>query len=252
MKNKTVLAVGAHPDDVEIFGAGTLALLRQKGWNIVIATMTAGDVGSATLSRDEISEIRLQEAKAAARILNADYHCMYNEDIFLEYNRPTLLKAVKLIREVKPNIVFTMSPQDYMIDHEITSQIVRTACFSAGIPLIKTDDISVHDHIPHLYYYDPMECKDIFGKRISASLVIDITSVMMLKEEMLKCHESQRKWLKKHHGLDEYIIAMNRFSKIRGKENGVKYAEGLRQHLGHPYPQKNILKEELGKLVHIV
>jgi LmbE family N-acetylglucosaminyl deacetylase len=252
MKNKTALAVGAHPDDVEIFGAGTLALLRDKGWRIVIASMTAGDVGSVTLTRDEISAVRKRESKNAAKLLNADYFCMNNEDIFLHYDRPTLLKAIKLIREVKPGIVFTMSPQDYMIDHEITSQIVRTACFSAGINLIKTDEINSFDQIPHLYYYDPMECKDIFGNRIIASLVVDITSVMMLKEDMLKCHESQRNWLKKHHGMDEYIIAMNRFSEIRGKEIGVKYAEGFRQHLGHPYPQNNILNEELGSRVYNV
>ena len=60
---KTVLAVGAHPDDVEILCAGTLALLKEKGWEIVISTMTAGDCGSAKLNKEEISAIRIKEAK---------------------------------------------------------------------------------------------------------------------------------------------------------------------------------------------
>jgi LmbE family N-acetylglucosaminyl deacetylase len=250
MENKTVLAIGAHPDDVEIFGAGTIALLKDRGWNVAIATMTAGDLGSAKLKRGEISEIRILESKNAAKLLNADYHCMENADVFLFYDRPTLLKAITLIRKVKPTIVFTMSPQDYMIDHEITSQIVRTACFSAGISLIKTDDTETFNQIPHLYYFDPMEGKDIFGNKAEASTIVDITSVMALKEEMLKCHESQRSWLKTQHGIDEFIIAMKNFSEVRGKEIGAKYAEGFRQHLGHAYPQDNILREELGRFVH--
>ena len=251
MKNKTALAIGAHPDDVEIFGAGTLALLKDKGWEIAIATMTAGDVGSVELSQDEISEVRKREAKNAADLLNASYDCMDCEDIFISYDRPTLLKVIKLIREVKPDIVFSMSPQDYMIDHEMTSQIVRTACFSTGITLIKTDEIDVLDQIPHLYYYDPMECKDIYGNLVPASIRVDITPVMDQKEKMLACHSSQRSWLKEHHGIDEYIIAMKKFSEIRGREIGVTYAEGFRQHLGHAYPQDNILENELGKLVYI-
>jgi len=251
MKNKTVLAIGAHPDDVEIFGAGTLALLKNKGWKIAIATMTAGDVGSVELSQNEIREVRKREAKSAADLLNASYDCMECEDIFISYDRPTLLKVVKLIREVKPDIVFTMSPQDYMIDHEMTSQIVRTACFSAGIKLIKTGEVEAYHYIPHLYYWDPMECKDIFGKRVETSIIVDITPVMKLKEDMLKCHESQRSWLKEHHGIDEYIITMNNFSALRGEEIGTTYAEGFRQHLGHAYPQDNILEMELGRLVYI-
>jgi hypothetical protein len=66
---------------------------------------------------------------------------------------------------------------------------------------------------------------------------------------MLACHETQRDWLLKHHKIDEYILAMKRFSEQRGKEISTKYAEGFRQHLGHGYPQNNILYEILDKLV---
>jgi len=70
-----------------------------------------------------------------------------------------------------------------------------------------------------------------------------------MKEKMLASHESQRSWLLKHHKIDEYILAMKRFAEIRGEEISTRYAEGFRQHLGHGYPQNNILKEILGNFV---
>jgi hypothetical protein len=66
---------------------------------------------------------------------------------------------------------------------------------------------------------------------------------------MLTHHESQRNWLLTHHKMDEYILAMKQFARERGLETGVEYAEGFRQHLGHGFPQSNILKEILGNLV---
>lgn len=242
--SRTVLAVGAHPDDVEILCAGVLALLKEKGWNIEIASMTPGDCGSTTLSREEISKIRKNEATTSAELIGANYTCMENDDVFIMYDRSTLLKAINLIRKVKPDIVITHSPQDYMVDHEITSQVIRTACFSGGIKNIKTD-AEPFMKIPHLYYMDPIEGKDNLGNGIKATTIINISSTIEIKERMLKLHESQRSWLMTHNRVDEYIISMKNFSAKRGKEIGVHYAEGYRQHLGQAYPQSNILKEEL-------
>jgi len=249
-KNKTVLAVGAHPDDVEIMCAGTLALLKEKGWKIEIATMTPGDLGSASLSRDKISMIRKNEAVISAKILDGNYHCMGNDDIFIMYDRSTLLKAINLIRKVKPNLVITQSPQDYMVDHEVTSKVIKTACFSAGISNIKTEAKPVLK-IPHLFYMDSLEGTDVFGESIKSTTIVDISSTIEIKEKMLAAHNSQRSWLMSHNGIDEYIIAMKNFSSKHGKEIGVKYGEGFRQHLGHAYPQSNILKEELLEKVRV-
>lgn len=249
---KSVLAIGTHPDDLEIFCAGTLALLRKRGWKIDCATMTPGDVGSATLSREEISRIRKAEAAASAKLLDARYHCMECDDIFIAYDRPTLSKVIALIRQVKPTIVFTMSPQDYMVDHEVTSDVVRTACFAAGIrnvPASGTDPFLI---IPYLYYFDPMDGKDNVGGEIKASTIVNISDTMELKEMMFRCHESQGSWLKAHHGVDDYVSsALKKLPAKRGEEIGVAFAEGFRQHLGHAFPQDNILQQELTSLVHI-
>jgi hypothetical protein len=75
---------------------------------------------------------------------------------------------------------------------------------------------------------------------------------MQTKEEMLCCHQSQRNWLLKHHGMDNYVISMKKLGEKRGEQIGSRFAEGFRQHLGHAYPQDNILKAELGDLAHVV
>src|SRR5262245_2649679 len=112
-----VLAVLAHPDDAEFLCTGTLLrLVREKGWTAHIATMTAGDCGSAELSAEEISRIRRAEGERAAALVPARYHCLEELDLQVFYNERTLEKVTRLLREVRPRIVLTHSPSDYMLD----------------------------------------------------------------------------------------------------------------------------------------
>ncbi|MFH1883635.1 MAG: PIG-L family deacetylase [Planctomycetota bacterium] len=249
---KTILGLFAHPDDAEFMCAGTMALLHKKGWQIHIATMAPGDCGTVEYSREEISRIRRAEAAKSASILDGSYHCLECGDVFIMYDRPTLLKAIELVRKVQPAIVFTLSPSDYMVDHEMASRLAQTACFAGGVVNIETAGAEPFEPVPYLYYLDPVEGKDNFGAEIKAGTIVDITSVMETKEKMLCCHESQRNWLLKHHGIDDYVITMKKLGEQRGREINSRFAEGFRQHLGHAYPQDNILKAELGELVHIV
>lgn len=251
LERRKVLAIGAHPDDVEILSAGTLALLRSKGWSVEFATMTPGDCGSTTLSREEISGIRKKEAAASAALLDGTYHCLECDDIFVSYDRPTLVKVIALIRQIRPEIVFTMSPQDYMVDHEITSAVVETACFSAGIKNIDTVGIEPFLKVPYLYYFDPIEGKDKFGNEIQATTIVDISGTMALKEQMFLCHDSQLSWLKAHHGLDEYLASVRTLATKRGMLMGVRFAEGFRQHLGHGYPHEPVLQNALTSRIKI-
>ncbi len=245
---KNALAIFAHPDDAEIMCAGTLSLLRKSGWVIHIATMTPGDKGSAEHTSDEISRIRQAEAADSARILEGTYHCLGFRDAYILYDRESINITTSLVREVKPGIVFTSSPADYMVDHEMTSMIVRTACFCAGI---KNMDIESKpfEPVPYLYYSDAMEGKDILGDPVEPSVLVDISDEIGIKERMLACHASQRNWLLAHHKIDEYILSMKHFAAQRGKEISREYAEGFRQHLGHGFPQANILQEILGEYV---
>ena len=246
--NKTVLGIFAHPDDAELMCVGTLSLLKKAGWEIHIATMTPGDKGSAELTREEISVIRRAEGAKAAERLGGTYHCLDCDDVYIMYDRETINKATTLIRKVQPTIVITASPNCYMIDHETTSLVAQTACFGAGIKNMEAAG-EPYGMVPYLYYVDPMEGKDKFGVPVIPGFYVDITGEIGIKEETLACHASQRDWLRKHHKMDQYLIAMKQFAAHRGAEISVKYAEGFRQHLGHGYPQDNILKAVIGDLV---
>jgi LmbE family N-acetylglucosaminyl deacetylase len=251
-QSKVALSLCAHPDDAEFLCAGTLALLHQKGWHIHIATMTPGDCGTTKYSREQVSTIRKDEAAKSAAVLDGEYHCLECDDFFIMYDRSTLLKAVELLRRLKPTIVFTLSPEDYMVDHTTAGKLAMTACFASGVPNINIEGVEPFEPVPYLYYMDPVEGKDIFGSEIRPEMVVDISSTLKTKEKMLCCHKSQRDWLMEHHRVDEYVTSMKRWASARGRLIGVRYAEGFRQHRGHAFPQDNILKTELAELVHVL
>ncbi|MBX3436037.1 MAG: PIG-L family deacetylase [Planctomycetaceae bacterium] len=243
-----ILAIHAHPDDIEFQCAGTLALLRQKGCPVVMVTMTAGDCGSAELGPEEISAIRRQEAQSAADLLGADYLCGEFKDVAFDVDADGRRRVTELVRKARPEIVITAPPVDYMTDHEVTSRLVRDACFCASVPNFKTqqwDPAPPLAHIPHLYYVDPLEGVDWFGQPVPYDFVVDISSTFDLKLQMLACHDSQRAWLRAQHGMDEYLESCRRWSAKRGAEIGAAYGEAFRQHLGHPYPDDNRLRELL-------
>lgn len=248
---KIALGIFAHPDDAEFMCAGTLSLLKNKGWSIHIASMTPGDKGTAQYSRTEISSIRKAEASKSAELIGGHYYCLELQDLYIFYNRESIDKTTGLIRKIHPDIVFTASPSDYMVDHECTSKIVQTACFSAGIKNMEISE-KPFEPLPYLFYCDPMGGMDKLGNLIQPSVYVDITSEMHIKEKMLVCHESQRNWLRVHHEIDEYVNFMKLFAEQRGKNINTSFAEGFRQHLGHSYPRGNKLKEILGDLVTII
>jgi LmbE family N-acetylglucosaminyl deacetylase len=235
------LALLAHPDDAEMLCAGTLIqIAQQPGWSVAIATMTPGDCGSAEHSSEEIARIRQSEAAAAARLINADYQCLGCRDLQVFYNAETLASVTRFLRRIRPSLVITHSPNDYHLDHENTSQLVRAATFAAPVPLY-LPDIPPIERVPHLYYCDPVDGVNIFGEPITPNMVVNITSDIELKARMLACHASQRNWLLKHHGVDHYIEAMRAWSARRGASANCAFGEGFRQHLGHGYPTNNLL-----------
>ncbi len=241
-----VLAIHAHPDDIEFQCAGTLALLRQRGIHVTVATMTPGDCGSAVMGPRQISTVRRQEAIEAAELLGADCFCLEFRDLSICHDNRSRRRVTEFIRRVRPDLVLTAPPVDYMSDHEMTSRLVRDACFNASIPNYRTGNSrpsNVLDTIPHLYYVDPIEGVDYYGNAVEPEFVIDISSTFSLKREMLKCHASQRDWLLKQHGIDEYLDSCERWSAARGALINAKYGEAFRQHKGHPYPSSNRLIE---------
>ena len=244
-----ILAIHAHPDDVEFQCAGTIALLARAGCDVTIATMSPGDCGSAEHDAEAIAAIRRGEAKAAAELIGASYHCLEFRDLAIFSDDPSRRRVVEHLRRVRPDIVLTAPPVDYLADHEATSLMVRDACFIAPIPNYATrqwEPAPALERIPHLYYVDPIGGKDRDGIPVTLDVVVDVTEVWELKRRMLQCHASQRNWLLRQHGIDEYLRIQEEWSRHRGGEIGVDHAEGFRQYRGHPYPSQDRLGEMLG------
>lgn len=248
-----VLALMAHPDDAEILCGGTLLLLADRGWRVHVATATEGDCGSSTLAPEEIARVRRAEAEEAAARLGGTWHGLGLRDLEVLYEKEVLRRATALLREIRPDVVITHAPSDYMIDHEETSRIARAACFNAPIPNAPIEKGAWGpplDSIPALYYADPVEGVDPLGRSILPDFGIDTSSVIERKAELLACHASQREWLRAHHGIDEYLERMKEWGRERGHTLGLSYAEGFRQHRGHAYPRDDRLAAALAPFHH--
>ncbi len=245
-----VLALHAHPDDLEFQCAGTLALLKERGCQIIMATMTPGDCGSAEHDAEAISAIRRSEAQESARKIDAQCFCLEFRDLTIFDNDDSRRRVTEFLRKVRPDLVLTAPPIDYLCDHEATSRLVRDACFTAPIPNYLTQrwDPSPPLHkIPYLYFVDPIEGVDRDGSPQAADFYVDVSSSFEVKREMLACHASQRNWLLRQHGIDEYLESQAAWSRKRGAEVGVEHAEAFRQYLGHAYPRENLLLSILGQ-----
>jgi LmbE family N-acetylglucosaminyl deacetylase len=243
-----VLAFGCHPDDVEFMCAGTLALLAQRDCEIHIAVMAGGEMGSPTLPREVIHAQRMEEACAAAGVIGARFHFAGGHDIEVEYNAEYRRRAMRVIRAVNPTIVFTHPPLDYLIDHEETSRLVRNAAYIGPVPNYDCGEPSrPTSRIPHLYYWNAMGLRDIFGRPLPLTCAVDITPVIEIKARMLGCHASQRAWLRAIMQCDEYVDLMRRMAEAEGRASGRALAEGFIIHRGEGHPQDNVLKQLLGE-----
>jgi N-acetylglucosamine malate deacetylase 1 len=119
----SALAIAAHPDDIEFVMAGTLLLLRRAGWEIHCLNVASGSLGSLTQSPVEIARVRRREAQAAARLLDAVWHPPICADMEVFYDNATLRRVCAVVREARPDVVLTHSPQDYMEDHMNTARL---------------------------------------------------------------------------------------------------------------------------------
>jgi len=246
---KKILAIHAHPDDVEILAGGTLALLAARGHQITIVTMTPGDCGTAEYPAEEIAAIRRREAGSSAALIGATYRCAEFRDLTIFSDHESRRRVTEVLREFQSDLVLTASPVDYLCDHETTSLLVRDACFGAPAPNYSTGaetPAPPMPAIPHLYFMDPVGGVDRDGRPVMPDFVVNVETTFEKKKQMLAQHRSQREWLLKHHGVDDYMDMMESQTREIGRRAGLAFGEGFRHYKGHPYPQTPLLEELLG------
>jgi LmbE family N-acetylglucosaminyl deacetylase len=223
-----VLAIGAHPDDVEWQCSGTLALCKERGDEIFIAVATNGNVGTGdpNISREMIAATRHKEAKAAADLLGAQLIWMDFDDEFLMDDRKTRERFIDAIREARPDVMFIHSVADHHPDHRLAGSIARDARIPASVPLVETKFPATH--IPTVFEMDTE-----LGNNFEPEFYVDVTSVIELKKALLNSHESQVAWMKHVFGTEftENMMVQGRF---RGAQACTKYAEGFK--LLHDWP----------------
>ena len=247
--NKVALSINAHPDDAEAWNAGVLKLLKDKGYKIVIATMTGGDLGGCRMDMEETARVRYEEAKEAAAVLDAEYYTLGGTDGFLFDTKELRLKTISLIRKVKAGIVFTHLPTDYHSDHRTTANIVEVAAMisSLGTVPVKEKPLSI---TPLLYHTSPLTLSDPLGSQITPPhFFVDVTSVIETKKKMLECHISQIELMRHMHKMDDFFGFVLEGNRNYGKMASVEYAEVYWQHLGGGFQKEPQVQNDLSEFL---
>ncbi len=200
-----IMVVGGHPDDAEINAGGILA----KNNDNHIAIMTFGELGGRGESPDKLKIIREDEARRAAKILNANIHFLGYSDCDVHATQEMRLKLAELIREIKPEIILTHDQSDNHPDHRETAIAVKDAVSLAGLSSLKIRG-EAHS-VTNLY---------TFG--CGGSIYIDVSPVFDQKMNALRQHQSQIKM----QNLIQKVALQN---KQWGEESEVEYAELFKQ-----------------------
>ncbi|MEF3305613.1 PIG-L deacetylase family protein [Paenibacillus sp. GYB003] len=224
-----VLTICAHPDDAEILCGGTLARYAESGAHVTIAIATNGEVGSSTLPKTEIADIRRAEALEAAAVIGAELIWMGFRDEFLFDTEETRLAFIDAMRRSQADVVLTHWPDDlYNPDHTVTGRIANDVAIMTTVPNIVTPHPPIN-RIPVVYFMDSMA-----GIGFQPEEYVDITHMFEKKRRMLSAHASQTgSWLKDQY--DSSALEMIEiWSRFRGLQCGVRYAEGFVRAKAYP------------------
>ena len=226
-----ILAIGCHPDDIEINCVGTLIKCVKRGDNVTVCHVCNGNMGHEVIMPDELRKIRSEEAKRAGamagiKVVTCDIGDL---DVYNQSKEQRDL-VIDVIREADPDLIITHAPNDYMLDHVAVSKLVFDASFAASVPHYKTKVDKTAKVVP-LYYMD-----NLTGVDFIPTEYVDVTEEIDLKLEMLECHESQLKWMRDHDNID-FADMVKTCAKYRGYQCNAAYAEAFTQCLAYPKMQ---------------
>ncbi len=219
-----ILAIGAHPDDVELSCAGTLIKETTKGKRVGVVDLTQGELGTRGNA-----ETRTEEARQAAEIMGlAMRQNLKFRDGFFQNDEAHQLEIIKLIRKYQPEIVFCNAIHDRHIDHSKGSQLVSDACFLSGLRKIETIVDSKSQEVwrpKHVYHY-------IQWYDITPDVVVDISGYINQKVEAVKAYKTQffdptNKEPKTPISSQNFLDSVTYRARDLGRIIGVDHAEGF-------------------------
>jgi len=229
----SVLAIFAHPDDVEYCAAGTMLQLGRRGWDLHYLDICSGNCGSVQMDGPTTATQRLAEAQNAAGILGATFHPPIVDDMTLTYDVEVMRKVASIIRQCQADIILTHALSDYMEDHMACARLAVSAAFTHGMPNFETvppaapyaKDVTIYHAMPH-------GLRDPLRRKVRAGLYVDTTGVHGRVCAALAAHASQKDWLDKSQGMNSYLATLDAMSLLIGTLSGIfTYAQGWRRHL---------------------
>jgi bacillithiol biosynthesis deacetylase BshB1 len=227
MKKIDILAVAVHPDDVELCCSGTLMMEKLRGKTIGVVDLTRGELGTRGTA-----ELRLEEARAASRIMELDIReNLGMADGFFLNDEENQRKLIRAIRDYQPEIVLASALADRHPDHGRAGKLISDGCFLSGLRKISTGDCQGREQIPWRPKYIFHFIQDRFYQ---PSFVYDISPVFDRKLEAVRAYSSQfhsttydKDEPQTYISGPEFMDSIIGRAQMLGKMCGVKYAEGF-------------------------
>lgn len=200
---KTILAIGAHPDDIEIGCGGTLSILKDKGHDLTHLIITSGEEGGFHHSKKHLAKKREEEANLSAQLLKASRVIFFREpDGMTTFSKETKTRLISVLREIRPDIIFTHARSDHFPDHQIVHQLTRVSILGASGPWYSETGGTPHQ-VTEVYGYE------VWNPIPDFQMAFDISSAIDRKIELIQCHQSQINNV-------DYVGAITGLAKYRG------------------------------------
>ena len=209
-----VLAIHAHPDDVEILAGGTLALLAERGHEITIATFTPGDCGSRELGPEEIAAVRRREAANAAARIGARIPLPgIPRPLRSSTTTPSRRRVTEALRQARPDIDPHRLARRLPLRSRSRQRARARRLLRRADPELPRRRRAARRHPASLLHGPDRRPSTATTAFVRPDFIVDVSATFDRKREMLAEHASQREWLRRHHGVDEYLDAMERWTR---------------------------------------
>lgn len=238
-----IIMIGAHPDDCDLKGGGTAALLSSMGHAVKFVAVTNGDAGHQSMKGSALAKRRLAEAKEAGKRFGVEYDVLDNHDGELLPTLQVRLQLIKKIREWNADLVISPRPNDYHPDHRYTGILVQDAAYMVAVPNVAPETPRLTKNPVFMYFQDHFQRPNPFRPDVA----VDISSVYRQKIHALDAHQSQvYEWLPWIGGfLDQVPAGAADREKWLAETRAVKITPDVRAALEKWYG-----KEKAGKVQH--